>query len=502
MDPTKDYAVIRDNLTDPWWRLNHLYLITDKTGQRRTFKPNWAQCRFLNDMHSLNVLLKARQLGFSTLILIWLLDKCLWIPDTRAGVIAHTKEDAMALFSDKIRFPYDHLPELVRQMVPLKKATESELLFANNSRIRVATSMRSGTLQYLHVSEYGKLSRQFPKRAKEVKTGSLQALAIGQTCIVESTAEGRDGNFYQLCEDAQNIAQSGRKLGDLDFRFHFFPWYLDPGYRVSDEEAQETTVSREITEYFDDLAAQTGYDFDPAQIVWYAKKKQTLGELMYQEYPSTPEEAFRASVEGAYYRAEMALLRREKRIRPVAWVREERVNTAWDLGRRDATAIIFHQHIAGEHRIVDYLEDNEQDITYYARELGKKEYIYGTHYLPHDAEHKTVLSNDSAADILGKLLSGRIDVVPRIESQQMGIDAVRLFLKSGIYMDEANTVRLVECLDHYRKEWDERLGAWKNQPLHDWSSHAAKATEQLALGWRPGRKPSSRKRRSANWRTA
>ena len=76
------------------WRLNNLYWITDKEGRRTKFRMNWAQEALFNDMHYLNVILKARQLGFTTFIQIFMLDQCLFNSNIRAGTIAHRLDDA------------------------------------------------------------------------------------------------------------------------------------------------------------------------------------------------------------------------------------------------------------------------------------------------------------------------------------------------------------------------------------------------------------------------
>ena len=85
--------------------------------------------------------------------------------------------------------------------------------------------MRSSTLTNLHISEHGKICAKDPERAKEIKTGSLNTVHVGQKITIESTAEGREGDFYTFCRKAESIKDSGRKLSAVDFKFHFFPWY-------------------------------------------------------------------------------------------------------------------------------------------------------------------------------------------------------------------------------------------------------------------------------------
>ena len=167
------------------WRLNNLYKVVDKSGQVVTFRMNWAQTTLFRTMWFLNVILKARQIGFTTFIQIFILDRCLFEDNTEAGVIAHSKEDAQAFFDSKIKFAYDNLPEEVRAWRPYETKTVREMRFSNGSRIRVSTSMRSGTPMYLHVSEFGKLCAKYPEKAREVVTGSLPAVPPSTTAQLE-----------------------------------------------------------------------------------------------------------------------------------------------------------------------------------------------------------------------------------------------------------------------------------------------------------------------------
>ena len=72
-----------------------------------------------------------------------------------------------------------------------------ELQLSNGVTLHVGTSMRSSTLQLLHISEFGKICAKFPNKARQIVTGSLNALAPGQYVFIESTAEGREGYFYR-----------------------------------------------------------------------------------------------------------------------------------------------------------------------------------------------------------------------------------------------------------------------------------------------------------------
>ena len=263
------YEILKEQLSDPRWRLNNLYFITDKSGNRIQFQMNWAQESLMNDLHFCNVILKARQLGFTTFIQIFMLDQCIFNSNIRAGTIAHRLDDARLIFRDKVKYPYDNLPEALRNARPLLSDSAEELVLANNSSIRVGTSLRSGTLQYLHISEYGKLCAQFADKAREVRTGALNTLQAGQIVFIESTAEGKEGHFFEMCETAQAKQRMGTRLTELDFKFHFYPWWREPSYELDPE---GVVIGDDLRKYFDKLESCDGIQLSDRKRAWYSKK--------------------------------------------------------------------------------------------------------------------------------------------------------------------------------------------------------------------------------------
>ena len=101
----------KELLAQQRWRMNNLYSIVDVHGQVIDFQMNWAQLDYFNRMHYNGVILKARQLGFSTFIELLILDMALWRKNFQATIIAHGKEEASKLFSSKILFAYNQLPD-------------------------------------------------------------------------------------------------------------------------------------------------------------------------------------------------------------------------------------------------------------------------------------------------------------------------------------------------------------------------------------------------------
>lgn len=471
-------------LADPWWRIENLYWIVDKDGRPVPFKPNNEQRAFYDRLHTRNVILKARQLGFSTLMQILALDQCLFNDNFAAGVIADTLPNAVKLFR-KASFAYDRLPEVIRALKPVKKRTDTELIWANDSAFSVGTSARGGTLQMLHVSEMGKIARKYPEKAREIVTGAFEAVPLGGGIIVvESTAEGAAGSFYELTDAALKKHEAREKLSDLDFRLHFFPWFNSKDYRLPPDGIR---VSDTEGKYFRKIEAETGAKLDDQQRAWYVKKAETLGRDMKREYPSTPKEAFEQAVEGAIYGEEMTFMREHGRIADLPIDPLEPVNTFWDLGSNDHTAIWLHQEVGQWHHFIGYMHDTHVGLRKWWQRLEdfKTEHGFerwGKHWLPHDGNAERQGEEiESAFSILTKKLNVKnVEIVPRVSDRSVGIDMTRDAMKKSARICVVKCAEGIKCLDGYQYVWDEKRGMWSAEPYHNWASNGADAFRQWA----------------------
>lgn len=168
------------------------------------------------------------------------------------------------------------------------------ILFAHGSSIQVATSFRSGTVQRLHISEHGKICAKYPAKAKEVRTGTLNAIHDGCIVFIESTAEGVGGDFHSMSTRSMELAQSNIDLTDQDYRFHFFAWWQDPKYQAPVPDGG-LRLSKYHQEYFSAVEQAMGITLLDEQKQWYIRKEIEQQEEMKQEFPSTPSEAFLTS---------------------------------------------------------------------------------------------------------------------------------------------------------------------------------------------------------------
>jgi hypothetical protein len=418
--------------------------------------------------------------------------------DLQCGIIAHTKIDAQEIFQTKVKLPYMELPEQIRRRIPAEKCDSGHLRLANGSSIRVAVSFRSATTHRLHVSELGKICAKYPKRAEEIKTGTMPSIhpQLGGRATIEGTAEGGAGDFYDLCiqarADTQQAKREGRELNPLQYKFHFYAWHQDPKNVAS---PIGVTISDELVRYFEQLAEQ-GIVTSLEQQAWYAFKRDGaggLGKLMKREHPSTVDEAFESTVEGAVYAEELEQARNEGRIGFYPWEPEALVYTFWDLGYSDATAIIFAQFIQGEIRIIDYYEVVGRGAAYHVEQVMRKPYSYGTPFGPHDIMAHEKGTGTPLKDTYDGLFGARMpnfNVVERPHLKSLGLDAVRgIFGKltihqKGVENGENQGKGLLQALAYYRYVWDDIKVEFSKDPLHDWSSHGCDGLQTLALAFR------------------
>jgi len=480
MEKSFKEEAFKKNLGDWKWRINNLYYIINKEGIKVKFVMNEVQNELFDNMHYRNVVLKARQFGITTFACILFLDRILFRQNLRCGIIAQTQTDAEVFFRDKIKYAYENLPDAIKRSRPLIKDTGGELILGHNGKnlnnssgIRVACSMRSGTLQYLHISEFGKICATDPKKTKEVISGSLNTLSSTSVCIIESTAEGNYGKFFDICQEAMKLV--GKDLSTFDFKFFFFPWW-----KMSDYETTESVVfsSSEI-DYFIKLQ-KIGIDLSPEKKFWYVRKSREQGDAMKQEFPSFPDEAFEQSIDGAYYLNQIQDIYKSNRIGDFPCSLTHKVNTAWDIGYNDDTSIWFFQKIGDKYYIIDHYANNGEGLEHYVKVLENKNYIYETHFAPHDINQGEFGTGITRAELAIQKYGLRFTAVPKISINQ-GIENVRQILPKCFFHEQTCKDGL-KHLQNYRKLWDEKHGMWSDRPYHDECSHDADSFRYLATG--------------------
>ena len=225
----------------------------------------------------------------------------------------------------------------------------------------------------------------------------------------------------------------------------------------------------------DDTKGQVFTDEQIQQIKHeFIEQGKTL-DLFNQEYYCS----FNSAVEGAYYSEQLNKAEKEGRITSMPYESNLLVQTWWDLGVSDTTAIWFTQQVGNEIRIIDFLEDSGKGLDYYIKEVKNKPYIYEAHNAPHDIAVREFTSGKARIDI-ARDLGIDFDIVPNIPVQD-GINAVRSIFNRCVF-DEKNCKQGLLALRNYKKQFDELKNTFKLKPLHDWSSNAADSFRYMAVG--------------------
>jgi phage terminase large subunit len=191
-------------------------------------------------------------------------------------------------------------------------------------------------------------------------------------------------------------------------------------------------------------------------------------------------------VEGAVYRNELLAADKEKRICRVPYEPLRPVDTFWDLGWADNTTIWFAQAVGFEYRLIDYISGSQRSLQSYQKELRERPYVYGTHYLPHDAKAHELGTGKSIEEQMRN--AGFTTKVAAKLSIADGIAATRAVFPK-CYFDAEKCSDGLQSLRHYRYESDEKLGTLKKEPLHDWASHGADGFRTLAVAIKEQAKP-------------
>lgn len=476
-------------LSDKEWRLTSwkLYFIKDKNGKRVPFTPNEAQLYFLKNRHTKNIILKARQLGFTTLRAIDLVDEVLFSSYKSVGIIAQDKDKQIEIFDEKVKFAYDNIPDWLKWQFNTRIDRQGMMKFENNQcSIQVDSSFRSGTLQDLHISEYGKICAKTPEKAKEIRSGALNSIWPTQKCTIESTAEWASWDFYDKSQIAMEHEEKWEKLTDMDYKFFFFPWFLQSEYSLD----AEFPITSDTLNYFKNVKEDRyfirkykDYKFTDSQMRWYQKKKEEQKGEMKREYPTVPNEAFEMAIEWSYYHKEMTLAREQGRITRVMYDPWLPVHTFWDLwwsGQSgDHTSIWFAQFFKNEIRLVDFFEvqwmSMKEIVSFH---INTRSYNYWTHYLPHDAKQHEYSMWWTRLDRAKEF--GLNAVALKIAPIADGIDKVRdIFYRC--YFDEAKCSIGITHLNMYSKKYNKSLGMFTNEPEHDEHSHCSDAFRYLAM---------------------
>jgi len=473
-------ADLATNLQDPLWRLQNLYGVKDaNTGKVVPFRPRAEQMQVFEAVykHGIKriVILKARRLGMSTAIDIMAADAVIFNAGIQVSIIDQTQDDASKKLNAICKTAWEFLPEPIRSRYVVSRNNDSSWELAlpedTKSAIYAGKNARGGTNQLLHVSEWGPIQAEDPRRSEEILTGALPSAEHG-TVIVETTWKGgRGGHLYEIVKGAmENHEKTAR-----DWHLFFFPWYNDPTYQ---EDGNVASIEPEVAKYLREKEESLGVKFTDRQKVWYARRRRELGMFIWREFPTTIEECFRAPIEGAIYADLIDQLRAKGAIRTSEIDRSALIHTFWDLGSPVNTVYWYVQLVGSEIRVVDVDLHLDLTLTERAAHILGKGYLLGSHYLPHDGA-STPTSGRSVQMELEAAGLRNVRIIPRTTDIWIGINRLRQLMPRMTFRLPA-CEKGIDALSNYHTRRETSSGLAQDVPVHDWSSHAADALRMFA----------------------
>lgn len=262
----------------------YLY-IQDKRDRLVPLKLKRAQLHFIAHMTGRDIILKARQLGFSTAIQAYMFKRAIENP-ARFVTMAHDDITTQKLRRMSNLF-YDHLdPALGVQRTHDNAGITG---YTNLSEVTIKTAGartggRGGTYGAgMHGSEVA-----FWSDAAAIVSGAMQAIPPEGFIFLESTANGTQGMFYEEVQKALN--------GDSEYTLHFYPWWWDEEYQIALDPDETLIYTPE------EAALVEKHGLTPEQIKWRRKKMREpeMDVLFAQEYPEDVETCFLTSGDSVF----------------------------------------------------------------------------------------------------------------------------------------------------------------------------------------------------------
>lgn len=475
---------VGEHLMNWRWRFNGgLYWIkpADKRAKIK-FVPKPEQWEILEAIYERGevriAILKARQLGFSTLIALIALDMAMFFAGYTIGIVDQTKNDAQKKLQ-KVMLAWKNLPDDIKASYTVVSENKSEFSIRcgddSESTIYAGTNARGGTHQLLWISEWGPIQVEDATRSDKIADGALPSAEEGIVIVETTWRGGRTGRLYEeVVKPALSIREEHRTL--LDWKVYFYAWYLDPKYVFDGDDSQ---ITEDCLKYFYDLETEEELVLSKPQKLWYFKKCWPKGHARFEEYPSCINEIFDTPLDGAIYAQKIIEAKIANRIFEFSPDQEQLVHTTWDIGSPRNTVVLYWQKVGFSYRLLDCDCNLEMTTAERIAHMNAKGYNYGVHLLPHDGKAKKEDALSLASKLKAGGLQGQVRVIERethrAEEKRIGLmlDIFdQIYFNKALLSDEGG---LLTALSAYRYKKSSKDGRITSEILHDWANHFGNA---------------------------
>jgi len=318
------------------------------------FKP--VQEDYWKERSSADIILKAAQLGFTTIVQAEFFLDAMVIPGIEVLYLAQREETSKRLFEVTRRF-YSTLPEKMRPPVTADTRNMLSFRFGDGSESTImigsAESKTFGRGRPVHRALFTEVGFYSPE-AQNVVKGIIARMPPGMSrMVLESTANGQAGYFYE--------SWVGAGSGGNSLKPHFFPWPSEPEYRIPYQEGTRWGGSiGDMSE--EEIAVLSRFNLDNDQIRWRRWQRSQLGEAMFkQEFPETPDEAFLPMGSAVFDYATMDRL--AKMTKEPVKKRSDGLMVLWQQKESSRNYIVSVDQSSGEMKDVNHRPTDWQCVT-------------------------------------------------------------------------------------------------------------------------------------------
>lgn len=500
---TSEDEEIQRRLQDPLWRFRHLHHIkNEETGAVIPFSPFPEQEQVFKAVkeegHQRIIIPKARRRGMSTGIGVMMADTAMENAGFEGGIVDRNQSEATKKLSNITKVTFNQMPEFIKSDIKFGKYNDDQVSFSvggdTDSHIYASTTYRGGNCNFLHVSEWGWIQCEDPKRSEEIQTGAIQAARKGQIIVETTWKGGKHGHLWDYTEQALETPEEDKHA--RSWRIMFFPWHTDPVYQLE----SSLKIRTECEDYFQELELVHGIPLTIAQKRWYQDEAWPLRNNRFGEYPSVLEECFRSPMDGVIYEMEMAAMLAERRITSIPVEKGMPVFVSFDLGRNDAMPMTFVQPIGKELRVVGYHVSHRETIKYYGaiiREWMREHSVEDVSIiLPHDGGRVSLETGNTLVQAFQEMGFVNVQSVNRIPSIWAGINYVKdtfpyLWIDSKVIQKKFTRgskkfPSLGECLNNYHQAQQANGMMMSMEPVHDDYSHGPDSLRTFCEAWQKG----------------